>query len=350
MQKEKKDNIYIYLWEDFNTVYIGRTIRPKSRHYQHRHKITDTTYKFSSEHHVEHPKMIIIENDLTVEEGIEREKYWIEYYRNETQYNVLNKTKGGETGTSDSTKWTKEFVFEEAKKYKTRSEFHKNGSGGYYVARINGWLDELFGKEKNKKPIRKWTKEAVFEESKKYGTRYHFQNGNGPAYRKALDNNWLDEMPWLKKVGHFIKWDEKSTFEESKKYTTRNNFRHGSPGAYYAALSNNWLDKMEWLKPDIIWTKEAVFEESKKHKTKAEFKRGNDWAYRLAIKKRWINEMDWLKPYTKYTKEYVFEESKKYDSRSQFKHNSSMYQIALKHKWLDEMTWLKPKLNKKTNN
>ena len=73
----KRDNIYIYLWEEFNTIYVGRTINPKSRHYQHRHIVTESTYKFSSEHHVEHPKMIIIENDLSVEEGIEREKYWI---------------------------------------------------------------------------------------------------------------------------------------------------------------------------------------------------------------------------------------------------------------------------------
>ena len=94
----KKDNIYIYLWEEFNTVYVGRTVNPKSRHYQHRHIPTEKTYQFSSEHGVEHPKMIIIENDLTVEEGVEREKYWINEYRENSPYNVLNKTKGGEVG------------------------------------------------------------------------------------------------------------------------------------------------------------------------------------------------------------------------------------------------------------
>ena len=80
----KFDSIYIYLWEEFNTVYVGRTINPKGRHYQHKHRETELTYKFSSEHHVEHPKMIIIENDLTIEEGVEREKYWINEYRENT--------------------------------------------------------------------------------------------------------------------------------------------------------------------------------------------------------------------------------------------------------------------------
>lgn len=94
----KTDNIYIYLWEEFNTIYIGRTKNPKSRHYQHRHIQTESTYQFSSEHHVEHPKMVIIENDLTVEEGAERERYWISYYRENSPYKVLNKSRGGQTG------------------------------------------------------------------------------------------------------------------------------------------------------------------------------------------------------------------------------------------------------------
>lgn len=94
----KKDNIYIYVWEEFNTIYIGRTVNPKSRHQAHRTRSTERTYKFSSEHGVEHPKMIIIENDLSVEEGVERERYWINEYRNNSYYNVLNKTPGGEVG------------------------------------------------------------------------------------------------------------------------------------------------------------------------------------------------------------------------------------------------------------
>lgn len=96
--KKNRDSIYIYLWEEFNTVYIGRTVNPKGRHYQHKSRKSESTYKFSSEHHVEHPKMIIIENDLTIEEGIEREKYWINYYKTNNEYVVLNKSRGGQIG------------------------------------------------------------------------------------------------------------------------------------------------------------------------------------------------------------------------------------------------------------
>jgi len=116
MVNEKRDNIYIYLWEEFNTVYIGRTVNPKGRHYAHKHRETESTYKFSSEHHVEHPKMVIIENDLTIEEGIEREKFWINEYRENSPYNVLNKLDGGQTGYNKPI-YTKEELKEHKKKY-----------------------------------------------------------------------------------------------------------------------------------------------------------------------------------------------------------------------------------------
>ena len=143
IMSDKKDNIYIYTWDELSTIYIGRTINPKSRHYQHRHIPTERTYKFSDEHGVEHPKMVIIENNLTLDEGIEREKYWIEYYRSNSQYSVLNKLDGGQTGTSDGIKWTKEAVFEESKKYTTKVEFKKSSSVAYRVAVKNEWIKEM---------------------------------------------------------------------------------------------------------------------------------------------------------------------------------------------------------------
>ena len=36
-------------------------------------------------------------------------------------------------------KWSKETVFEESKKYSSRSEFKKNRGGAFKVAYENGW-------------------------------------------------------------------------------------------------------------------------------------------------------------------------------------------------------------------
>ncbi len=242
---ERRDNIYIYLWEEFNTVYIGRTVNPKGRHYAHKHRETEPTYKFSSEHHVEHPKMIIIESDLAIEEGVEREKYWINYYSG-TDYNVLNTLKSGGTSNLNGGKWSKEKVFEEAKKYNSLSQFKYNNNSAYSVARLNGWLVEMIWFARPK--YIKWTKEAVFEEARKYNKKYHFQIGCETAYKVALKNGWLTEMDWLKEDKHLVKWSKELTLAESKKYTSRKQFSVGSSGAYRAALKNKWIEEMIWLK------------------------------------------------------------------------------------------------------
>ena len=41
-----------------------------------------------------------------------------------------------------NSKWNYDTCFEEAKKYKTRSEFCKGNSGAYKVAHKNGWMND----------------------------------------------------------------------------------------------------------------------------------------------------------------------------------------------------------------
>ena len=164
--KENRDNIYIYLWEEFNTVYIGRTVNPKGRHYQHKHRESERTYQFSSKHHVEHPKMIIIENNLSVEDGVEREKYWINYYRNESGYDVLNKSRGGQIGGQlKPLALTDEEKKERSKQYKR--EYNK-------VHREERKLYNALHKEqrkiyydKNKEKLREKAREKYYENHEK---------------------------------------------------------------------------------------------------------------------------------------------------------------------------------------
>jgi len=161
----KFDNIYVYLWEEFNTVYVGRTINPRGRHYQHKHRETEATYKFSSEHHVEHPKMIIIENDLTVEEGIEREKYWIKEYRENSPYSVLNKLDGGQTGCNKPL-----YTKEELKQHK--KEYYENNKE---------WLNALQRKYYHSH------KEKIKEKRKNYFKNYN--DSHREKYKKYRETN-----------------------------------------------------------------------------------------------------------------------------------------------------------------
>ena len=69
-------------------------------------------------------------------------------------------------------------------------------------------------------------------------------------------------------------WTKEGVFQESRKYTSRTEFAHGSPGAYQAACKKRWLSEMVWHIPKIrSWTKEAVFEESHKYTSRTEFAR-----------------------------------------------------------------------------
>lgn len=96
-------------------------------------------------------------------------------------------------------KWTKETVFEESKKYSSRFEFKKNKSGAFRIAYMNGWLDEMTWLKRPKNYNFKWTRENVFTESHKYNTRGAFKGGCSTAYQVARRNRWLDEMSWLSK-------------------------------------------------------------------------------------------------------------------------------------------------------
>lgn len=163
--EEKLDNIYIYFWEEFNTIYIGRTKNPKSRHYAHKHRKTEKTYKFSHEHNVEHPKMIILESDLTIEAGVEREKFWINHYRNETDYNVLNIRIGGQVGNQHRV-YTDEEMKEHRRKYYQENKEEKKEYQKEYYTRNKEKIKEYFDIHKKSKK----------EYDKEYQKRWYLKN------------------------------------------------------------------------------------------------------------------------------------------------------------------------------
>ena len=171
--EEKLDNIYIYLWEEFNTIYIGRTVNPKSRHYAHRHRKSERTYQFSSEHHVEHPKMVIIESNLSVEDGVEREKFWIDHYRNKTDYNVLNIMIGGQIGNQHRVYSDEEMKEHRKKYYQDNLEKKRKYQKEYY--------------SKNKEKIKKYFVEHSEEKKnydKEYQRKWREANKGNPKYKK----------------------------------------------------------------------------------------------------------------------------------------------------------------------
>lgn len=205
------------------------------------------------------------------------------------------------------------------------------------------------------KPMqKKWTRETIFEESKRYSSRSEFKKGTSAAFSVAYKNRWLDEMEWLVHPSPKpIKWNYDAVIAESKKYSTKTDFMNNNISAYTVARKNGWLVQMDWLapgkhKPSGFWKeKDNVIEESRRYKSFTEFRRKNSHAFDYAKKYGWLDEMIWLEKSNRKSagywkiKDNVFEESHNYSSRKDFCDGCYLaYITAKENDWLKDMVWL----------
>lgn len=147
---------------------------------------------------------------------------------------------------------------------------------------------------KNRKNRGYWlVKENVIEESKKFPNRTDFKKNSGNAYKSAIKNKWINEMPWLdenldKHPKGYWKIKE-NMMEEAKKYSTKEEFQKGNLSAFLAAYRYGYIDEMDWLVKQKqhkknYWTYKHIEEEAVKYNTKTEFYQNNQTAYRAALK------------------------------------------------------------------
>ena len=346
--KGKVDSVYVYIFEETKTAYVGRTLmrRQKKRDKEHIFNLeADNVARYAIEHHVPVPPMQILETNLTLEEGQAREDYWRKWYE-QHGYTMLNRIATGvgkgSLGAIGQGKWNRKTCYDEAKQYKTSSEFEYGSSGAYSAARINGWLKDYTWFTILKQ---EWNERTCFDEARKYKTRGEFSNGSASAYKKALETGWISEYTWLSSrqsvpAGY---WDNyEHCYEEAKKYKNRRKFQKGCMGAYMKALKNGWIDDYVWFevkkKPNGYWNKETCYEEAKKYSTRSDFQRQSKGAYLYALKEGWLDDYTWFKPLTGYwTYEACKTEAAKYDTRGHFKIGArGAYTKSRVNGWLDE--------------
>ena len=351
--------VYVYTDETNKVAYVGLTVDRKRRHFNHAtgydrggKSTKSPVYVYFQSIGQPVPNPIYLEERLNANEAREKEHEWRMKYQ-EMGYRLLNTAKtGANIGSlgSAALKWTKPRVIKESKQYHSRSEFALKSPSAYDAARRNNLLDGMpWLKPKiPSRPTSKWTKETIFEESKKYATRREFSSNARTAYQKAMQSGWLDEMPWLKVTPIIYNprkiYSKEKILEISKKYNSRSSFARGNSQAYHIACKEKWLDEMPWLVLRTTYEsmKESIFDESHKYQSLSEFKSSKPDIYAIALKKRWLKEMTWLCPVLRlqYAKEEVFEISRKYKSKSSFrKGEKDVYNYAEKNGWLDEMTW-----------
>ena len=248
--KDRIDCVYVYIFEETKAAYVGRTLMRRHMKRDREHIFflySDNVAKYAKKHNVPVPPMKIIESNLTLEEGLDREDYWRKWYEQQG-YTMLNRLATGigkgSLGSISHGKWNRKTCFEEAKKYKSASEFGNANGSAYDAARRNGWIKDYTWFDVLWEP--KWDKESCYNEAKKYKTRGEFQKGSTSAYNKVLRNGWIDEYTWLKSrkskpAGYWNNYE--NCYEEAKKYKNRRAFLKGCSGAYAKALRNGWLDE-----------------------------------------------------------------------------------------------------------
>lgn len=94
--------------------------------------------------------------------------------------------------------WTYEKCLEESKKYKYRGDYRTGSHGSYKVAVRNRWIDDFIWLLKQKPNSRRvWTEEKCREEAKKYKSSSEFKKGNKSAYKAATRYKWLRDYIWF---------------------------------------------------------------------------------------------------------------------------------------------------------
>ena len=346
--KDKIDSVYVYLFEETKSAYVGRTLirRQKKRDREHIfNQENDNVARYAKKMNVPVPPMTILETNLTLEEGLDREDYWRNWYEKQG-YTMLNRSatgigKGSLGGISHG-KWNRNTCYKEAQKYKSCREFEKANGSAYDAARRNGWIKDYNWFEVLWEP--KWDKNSCYQEAKKYKTRGEFMKGSPSAYNIAHRRKWIENYDWLETrikypKGYWNNYDR--CYHEAQKYKSRIEFQNGNKSAYSSSQKYGWLDDYIWFRvkaKNKYWNKETCYEEAKKYKRVTDFARNAVRAYKLSRTEGWIMDYTWFEKPFRWTRELCEKEARKYEKRSHLKAKKpGAYTKAKKHGWLDEL-------------
>lgn len=305
----KIDCVYAYEFEEFNMVYVGRTLmrREMDRNYEHLFTETDAVAMFVKKHHIPLPPMIILEDNLTLKEGIEKEGYYLQSYQ-DRGWITLNRAKTGSIGKLAKDKWTKEACYEEALKYHTRGEFAECNGSAYDSARRHGWLGDYTWFEERQKPAGYWDDfDNCYQAAAKCRTKTEFTKKHSRAYVVAKKNDWLKHYTWfnIKRIAYNKKWDYETVLAEAKKYNTRKEFSIKARGAYKVALANGWMQQYDWFedthetlskalsnswKSRRKWTYDACKQLAEESSGRLDFRRRCASAYHASYRHNWLDD------------------------------------------------------------
>lgn len=279
--------IYVFEFED-KCAYIGLTCNLRKRQWQHLHDGNKSSvYKHFQ---ATGAKFIFkaLTDYLPVDQSKEAEGYFVNYYKSQG-WKILNQRKTGGVG-KDELIWNPQAIEQEAKKYKTFSEFKQHSPAAYSKAREFGILEEV---GKHMPALQKqWNDETVALEAKKYKTKTEFQQNASGAFSYAHKNHIINEI-----TAHMQKtrrWSAETILDAAATCKSISEFHHNYGAAYNKAKILGILEDIRAIIPrerHQNWTKEECQVEALKYKTRNEFRKGSGSAYMAAHRKGWLNSV-----------------------------------------------------------
>jgi len=135
--------------------------------------------------------------------------------------------------------WTKEKVITSAKKYTYRNDWKSKEERAYNAAYKNKWLKEATSHMPVFKNFR-WTKEKILEDAKKYNSVTKWNQNSRGAYQAAVNKKFLEEATKHMKTKSDLlksprKWPKEKVLIDAKKYSSKNMWHKKSSSAYSAA-------------------------------------------------------------------------------------------------------------------
>ena len=191
--------------------------------------------------------------------------------------------------------WTEQAVLAIARQYSTISEWIEKSRNSYIVALRRKWHKKCTAHMARMvpRPPTKWTKDAVLADAKKYQTKSDWMNSS-VGYKIARKKGWLREscshMPSTKK-----KWSDHDLISQAQQFKHISDWRAASGSLYHCATRRDiyrdcvkhMIDKPVW---NLVWTKESVLKEALRFKTLRDWRIKSDSSYQSASRNNWLDE------------------------------------------------------------
>ena len=138
---------------------------------------------------------------------------------------IVSKPRNTNKGRVIPRKWTYENCVEESKKYEYYHDFMIKSSSAYATACYRKWIKDFIWLKKERVEPGHWTYKNCLEEAKKYKTLTDFHDNSNTAYSVSLEKGWIKDFTWFEKISsrlegiakHFFT-EKNILFEEQKKF------------------------------------------------------------------------------------------------------------------------------------